>query len=144
MAIEMVKDSKGKGRASMAEYSSDDELPPPLASRMNGSGQVDGVKKSSSSKTSKHGISTSSTTAVNGSSAASSSSGHGNFRTIQATSRFPLAPMFALDSLDGVRQVLQSWIMRWVEARARRMCDITLLRCMLIPYSIAYSDTSHP
>lgn len=35
-----------------------------------------------------------------------------DFKSVNATSRFPLAPVFAQDLLDGVRQCLQSWIMR--------------------------------
>lgn len=118
MAIEMVKDSKGKGRA-VVEYGTDDELPPPLALQHGGGGGApsSGVKKSRKSSGAGAGAghqageaSTSGT--QHAASSRGSSSSHGNFRIITATSRFPLAPIFALDSLDGVRQVLQSWVMR--------------------------------
>ena len=113
MAIEMAKDSKGKGRA-VVQYGTDDELPPPLALQHGGAASSNGVKTSrkSSGGAGVQGESSKSGHHTTASSRRLSSSTHGNFRTITATSRFPLAPIFALDSLDGVRQVLQSWVMR--------------------------------
>jgi hypothetical protein len=42
-----------------------------------------------------------------------SSSSSSDFVIVQSTMRLPLAPVFAEDPLEGVRQALESWIMRW-------------------------------
>jgi len=48
-----------------------------------------------------------------GGEAGSSSSSSSDFVIVQSTMRLPLAPVFAEDPLEGVRQALESWIMRW-------------------------------
>ena len=39
-------------------------------------------------------------------------SANSNFKLVQNTMRLPLAPIFAEDPLEGVRQCLESWILR--------------------------------
>ena len=43
-------------------------------------------------------------------------SANSNFKLVQNTMRLPLAPIFAEDPLEGVRQCLESWILRSIRA----------------------------
>ena len=99
---------KGKGRAAVHFDDDEDELPPPLASRS---------PQKSKSKQQKSELKTRSShggQALSLGDTSTSAHPESTFKTITATSRFPLAPIFALDLLDGVRQCLQSWTMRCV------------------------------
>lgn len=122
MAIELMAggSDKGKGRAAVLSNGDEDEdvydLPPPLSSSLHGSNKSSEKKKKKQEQKSelkKSSRKEGSSNDTSHSRIVGSSSTSSNFKTITAISRFPLAPIFALDSLDGVRQCLQSWTMRW-------------------------------
>lgn len=108
-AMAAPSSGKGKGRAAVHFDEDDDTLPPPLASSRSSQKSKSKQQKSESKTRTSHGGPASSIQATR-----TSAHPESTFRIITATSRFPLAPIFALDLLDGVRQCLQSWTMRCV------------------------------
>jgi hypothetical protein len=118
MAISMAEVRQGSSRDLMSDDDVDLTLPPPLREQQNtaDSSKLKKSKKQKNKAAASGGVHQDSQINKNSSSKSKSISNtalnHGDFRRVAATSRFPLAPVFAQDSLDGVRQCLQSWTMR--------------------------------